>query len=167
MLKFRPWLLALAACIPCLLLIADDADDDREPDAAEVDWDDKDGEGWDDRDWDEPVLLDEPVQLEFFIDEGDGIHLDVVCAAEDYQISIDMGNLDGENHVEIGGTIKPLNDEGRLFLSFHATIHHSDLVEGGELTFSAEGSTIVELGQRAKLATFPGPTVSVTVSAAE
>jgi hypothetical protein len=162
MLKSRHWLLALAVCVPCLLLIAGDDADDRDPDTVEVDW-----EGWDDEDEDELIILDEPLQLEFFVDEGDGVRFEVVCASEDYRVSVDMGNQDGETHVEIGGTIQPLDDEGRLFLAFDATIHHANLVEGDELTFSAEGSTIVTLGQRTKLATFPGPSLSVTVSPVE
>ena len=169
MLNSRHWLLGLAACIPCLLLIAgDDAErdaDDRDRDAVEVeleDWNDKD---WDDEDEDELIIFDEPLKLEFFIDEGH--RFDVVCASEDYRISVDMGNQDEETHVEIKGTVQPVDDEGRMFLAFDATIDHANLVEGDELTFSAEGSTIVTLGQRTKLATFPGPSLSVTVSPVE
>lgn len=112
-------------------------------------------------------MLETPLRLEFQIDEGEGHRFDVVCAAEDYGISVDMGNQDGENHVEVTGTVRPLDDPHRIFLSFDTTIHHANLVEGSEVTFGGNGSTIVTLGEKSRLVSFPGPVVSVTVSPAE
>ena len=158
--KSRIWLLVLAACVPCLLL----ADDDNPPLGpaprnVEVVW-----QHLQRPQIQQPAILDEPLRLEFQIDEGDGHRFDVVCAAEEYRISIDMGNADGENHVEITGTLRPRDDAGKLFLTFDATIHHANLIEGNEVTFSASGSTIVARGEKTRLVSFPGPVLSVTVS---
>lgn len=159
MLTLRHGLLILAASVPCLLLFADD-DADVPPVVQVV------RPQFQREVVRKPVILEEPVRLQFSVDEGEGHRFDVVCVSEDYRISVDMGNQDGENHIEVSGTLQP-HEEGRLFLTFDATIHHSNLAEGSEVTFSATGSTLVTPGERAKLVTFPGPTLSVTVSPVE
>jgi hypothetical protein len=98
MLKLRHGLLVLAASVPCLFLLADDGAD-VPPVVRVVRPRFQRGEAG------KPAILDEPVRLEFSIDEGEGHRFDVLCAAEDYRTSVDMGNQDGENHVEISGTL--------------------------------------------------------------
>lgn len=162
MLKLRHWLLAVAASVPCLLLLADDDAVVQDPRNVVVDWQRFQRQGPP-----EPVMLDEPVRLEFQFDEADSHRFDVACASEDYRISIDMVGPDNEIHVEVSGTVRPLDDPDRLFLSFDATIHRANLAEGGEQTFSGTGSAIVMLGEHSRLITFPGPSISVTASLAE
>lgn len=163
MLKPRHWLLAVAAAVPCLLLADDSAGPGpgAEPRNVEVVW-----QGMR-RPAPEPVILERPLRLEFEINQGETHRFDVMCASEDYRISIDMGNQDGENQLQMSGSLRPLDDAEQVFLTFEVSIHHADLNEGGEVTFAAEGSTIVSLGERARLASFPGPVVSVTVSPVE
>lgn len=106
------------------------------------------------------------LQLTFVVHDGEDHQLDVVCLDRGtFRLSVDMSNLDGERYVVIEGELAPLDGAERVVLSFELSIDAADLVEGGEVSFSAEGGTIVALGEQASLATFPGPSVTVTLSA--
>ena len=113
-----------------------------------------------------PSFLASPVKLEFSV-EGEDLGFSVLCVSEDYQLSIDNSDPDGETHFEVAGTVYPAAEDGRVLLNFETQIHHAALAEGEEFTFSAEGSTILSPGEKKVLATSPGPGLTVTMSGLE
>ena len=113
-----------------------------------------------------PSFLETPVKLEFSV-EGEDLGFSVLCVSEDYRLSIDNSDPDGETHFEVGGTVYPYSDDGRVLLNFEAQIHHAALAEGEEFTFSAEGSTLLSPGEKKVLATSPGPGLTVTMQPVE
>ncbi len=105
------------------------------------------------------------LELQFTVQEGEGHSFSVLCAGDHYRASVSVGNADGETDVEVEGELVPAGED-QWMITFQATIHRADLANGGELTFSADGNTLIGLDQQARLATFPGPSLSVTLAPA-
>ena len=114
-----------------------------------------------------PSFLASPVKLEFSV-EGEDLGFSVLCVLRKTIASASItATRTGETHFEVGGTVYPYSDDGRVLLNFEAQIHHAALAEGEEFTFSAEGSTLLSPGEKKVLATSPGPGLTVTMQPVE
>ena len=63
--------------------------------------------------------------------------------------------------------LRPVNAEGRIFLTFEAKTYHHDLNEGFEGVFTAEGSAIVQFGKKVTLADLGDEPLTVTATVEE
>jgi hypothetical protein len=102
------------------------------------------------------VLLGKTVKLEFKLTtpEAEPTFI-LLCAADEYSISRKASDSNGEHGVAIAGKLVKFDEQGRLLLTFEATLHHMDNKEGGEATFMSKGSAILEL-DKAKTLTLLG-----------
>jgi hypothetical protein len=110
-------------------------------------------------------LLEKTVRLEFkLVHPEDEPTFPILCATKDFGISHDVSEPNFEHGVEIAGTIAPLDHQGRLLLTFKATNHHRDINEGIDVTFTAKGSAILEIGKQKTLGALGDSPLKVTAT---
>jgi hypothetical protein len=165
-------LLVAALCLPGFWVLAGD-DDDRPRSDDVTSNDDRDATTSNDRprtgdDADAIASLGKTVKLTFtIIGDDEEPSFTVLCAARDFRISHEESGPEFEHSLDITGQLRPVDAEGRIFLSFEAKTYHHDLNEGFEAVFTSEGSAIVQFGKKVTLADLGDQPLTVTATVEE
>ena len=167
-------LLIALLCIPSLLMFAGDEDDRARKAEARRDRDDvrpkKENERDQDReddddDEDEIIALGKTVKLTFsIVGEEEERSFFVLCAANHYGIKHDVSEPNFNHGLEIEGRLHAVDAKDRLFITYEASINHSDNNEGIEASFSVEGSALLKLGKKTTLAVLGDEPLTVTAT---
>ena len=74
------------------------------------------------------------------------------------------GGPEFEHSLDIAGQLRPVDAEGRIFLSFEAKTFHHNLNERFEGVFTSEGSAIVQFGKQVTPANLGEEPLTVTAT---
>ena len=109
--------------------------------------------------------LGKTIKLNFtIVGEDEEPSFFVLCAARDFLINHDVSEPDFEHFLNIVGRIHPTDAKDRVFITFEAMRHHTDQNEGIEASFRAEGSAILKVGDKVKLAVLGEEPLTVTAT---
>src|SRR5688572_23793563 len=100
--------------------------------------------------------LSKTIRLEFKMESAESSQaFSILCAESEYRFHYDYSKSEGEQNIDVSGTLKEVGASGRLLLSFKTSMtqNRSDGVSG---TLSTAGSALVEIGKSKKLMNMAG-----------
>ena len=83
-------------------------------------------------------------------------------AAAGFAVDRDVSEPNGGHAIKFKGTLTPADDQGRLRLTFDATVHHANATEGIEATFTLTGSALLMPGKQKTLGVLGEAALKVT-----
>jgi len=109
--------------------------------------------------------LGKTVKLEFkLLGDDEQPTFFVLCAGRNYFLEHDESGLDFEHQFRLNGLVQPVDAKNKIFISFEATLNHSNVNKGFDATFRSEGSVLLTMDKKTTLTRLGDQALTLTAT---